>query len=371
MSRKICFIVTDYNSGGGTERVLSQVANGLVVKGYDVSIVSLGHGKQPQFYTNDKIALYELNVMPVAQKSKLGFWCNKLIMSTRKAKAIQNILMQICPNIAVVAGIGFYRYIERARKKLKIKTIAWEHFCLSAYNLPQINKSRRLAVKKADKLIVLSDGDLLAYQQKYPKAVNLMRIYNPIAFDITNNIDINNKVIVAAGRYVYEKGFDMLIEAWKEIAHQVGDWEIRIFGEGIDRNNLQKQIDTYNLKNIKLCGYAQSLDKEYEKASIFCLSSRYEGWGLVLVEAQAKGLPCISFDCKNGPREIIEDGVNGFLIKANDTEEFAKKLLFLIQSKETRQLFSCNSQKALHKFKTENIINEWNGLIKTLLDDNH
>ena len=366
MNKKICFIVTDYNSGGGTERVLSQIANGLVLKGYDISIVSLGHGTQPHFYTNDKISLYELNMIPIKSKSKLRFWFNKFIMSTKKAKAIENMLMEICPDVVVTVGIGFYRYLERARKKLNIKTIAWEHFCLSAYNLPQINKSRRLAVEKADKLIVLGDADLVAYQKKYPKAVNLMRIYNPIAFDITNNIDINNKVVVAAGRYVYQKGFDMLIDAWGKIADQVADWELRIFGEGIDRENLQNQIDSNNLKNIKLCGYAQSLDKEYEKASIFCLSSRYEGWGLVLIEAQAKGLPCISFDCEQGPREIIEEGVNGFLIQPNDIEEFARKLLFLIENKETRQLFSCNSQKALHRFKTENIINEWDNLLKDI-----
>lgn len=367
MNKKICFIITDYNSKGGTERVLSQIANGLAERnGYDISIVSIGRGKEPHFDTNSKISLYELNALASKGRSKLKNLINRVKAANKKPSLIQNILMQISPDIVITVGIGFYRYLEKARKIMKFKTIAWEHYCLQAYNLPQINKSRYLAVKNADKLVVISDNDLLDYQKKYPYANNLMRIYNPIAFEITNNIDINNKVIVAAGRYVYEKGFDLLIEAWSLIEDSVNDWRLKIFGEGEDRGKLQKLIDDKKLKNIKLCGYAQDLDKEYEKASIFCLSSRYEGWGLVLIEAQAKGLPCVSFNCKQGPGQIIEDGVNGFLVEPNNVKEFSEKLLYLISDEELRKNFSANSAKALDKYNYKNLIDEWDVLLKTL-----
>ena len=365
-TKKICFIVSNYNDGGGTERVLSQVANGLAYRGYNISIVSLGRGKNPHYFTHKKISLYELNAIAIMQESKIKYLISKFVLSLKKANKIYNILLDIRPDIVIVVGIGFYRYIEKARKKIGIKTVAWEHFCLNAYNLPQINKSRRLAIKNADKVIVLSKGDLSAYQKKYPQSSNLKHIYNPIAFEVKPSIDINNKVVVAAGRYVYEKGFDMLIEAWGKIADSVSDWELRIFGDGIDKEKLQRQIIELNLKNVKLCGYAKEIDEEYKKASIFCLTSRYEGWGLVLVEAQAKGLPCISFDCKNGPREIIDDKINGFLVEANNTEAFAEKLLCLIKNKELRETFSCNSQNRLHQFNTKNIIDEWDKLINEL-----
>ena len=366
MSKKICFIVSNYNDGGGTERVLSQIANGLAYRGYNISIVSLGRGTKPHYFTHSEISLYELNAISIMKKSKIKYLINKFLLARKKSNKVYNVLLDIKPDIVVAVGIGFYRYIEKARKKLGIKTIAWEHFCLSAYNLPQINKSRKLAIKNANKVVVLSEGDLSAYQKKYPRATNLKRIYNPIAFDIKTSIDINSRVVVAAGRCVYEKGFDMLIEAWAKIADKISDWELRIFGDGIEREKLQRQIKDLKLDNVKLLGYAEKLEEEYKKASIFCLSSRYEGWGLVLVEAQAKGLPCISFDCKNGPREIIEDGVNGFLVKANDINQFAEKLLCLIQDKELRKSFSCNSQNQLHKFNTENILDEWVALIEEI-----
>ena len=366
MRKKICFVVTSYNDGGGTERVVSQISNGLLKKGYDISILSLGCGKNPHFYTSDKIALYELRAIVPQQKSKIKLLAKKIIMAMKKASKICNALEEIRPDVVIAAGIGFYRYIEKARKKIGLKTIAWEHFCLNAYDLPQINKSRSLAIKNSSKVILISEGDLFAYKQKYPNAENLKRIYNPVAFEVEKSIDINNKVVVAAGRYVHEKGFDMLIEAWSKIANEIADWELRIFGEGPNRVKLQKQIDDLRLENVKLCGYAQELDQEYKKASIFCLTSRYEGWGLVLVEAQAKGLPCVSFDCENGPREIIQDGLNGFLVQPNDTNEFADKLLCLIKNNELRKSFASNSQSQLYKFKTENIINEWDLLIKEL-----
>ena len=362
--KKICFIVSNYNDGGGTERVLSQIANGLAYKGYNISIVSLGRGTKPHYFTHSEISLYELNAIATRKKSRIKYLINKFLLARKKSNKVYNALLDIKPDIVVAVGIGFYRYIEKARKKLGVKTIAWEHFCLSAYNLPQINKSRKLAIKNAEKVVVLSRQDLSAYQKKYPRATNLKCIYNPIAFDVKESIDINNKVVVAAGRYVYEKGFDMLIEAWAKIADKIPEWELKIFGEGTERERLQRQIANLKLKNVKLLGYAEKLDEEYEKASIFCLSSRYEGWGLVLVEAQAKGLPCISFDCKNGPREIIDDGVNGFLVKANDINQFAEKLLCLIQDKELRKSFSSNSQNQLHKFSTEKILDQWVELIE-------
>ena len=157
-----------------------------------------------------------------------------------------------------------------------------------------------------------------------------------------------------------------MIESWSRIADKIPDWELRIFGDGELRNELQAQIDHYNLSNVKLCGFTKELDRELEKASIFALSSRFEGWGLVLIEAQAKGLPCISFNCKCGPSEIIDDGVNGLLVSPENTEEFAEKLLLLMQNEELRRSFSANAQKDLYRFDSEKVVGEWIALFDSL-----
>lgn len=378
MPKKICFVIGNYNNGGGTERVTSQIASGLVEKEYEVSIVSLGKGLVPYFQTDDRIKLYEIDALqssPFENKKARGFsrlmqqcffrvWC--MYRNSVICRKLKRSLKQIKADVVIAVDISCYRYIDRYRKALKFKTIGWEHFCLIARNGIGVNYSRYLATKHAARVIVLGNKDLEDYKNKYPKATNLQRIYNPIAFDLTNQTDMRNKVVIAAGRYTYQKGFDLLIEAWNKIADQISDWELRIFGEGEDRQKLETQIQSYNLSNIKLCGYANDLSKEMNQASIFAFSSRYEGWGLVLIEAQAKGLPCVSFACKQGPEEIIDDGVNGYLVPPNDIDNFANKLLSLMKNIDLRKSFSEKSQKDLNRFAIDIVINEWMNMLNSI-----
>ncbi len=373
---KISFIIGDYQNGGGTERVASQIANGLVDKGYEVSIVSLGKGVNPTFHTDTKVQLYELDMKqesPYADyKSRSSrirnvqskIWTLKHLWSISKRLYIQ--LSAIKPDVVVAVDIACYAHIEYCRRKLRFKAIGWEHFCLESRRFWLLDWSRNLAIKHASKVIVLSDKDLEAYQKKYPKANNVMRIYNPMAFSPSSNLDTSAKVVIAAGRFTSQKGFDLLVEAWSKICKDVPEWELRIFGEGEQQQFLCEQIGRYGIKNIKLCGFTKQLDIEMRRASIYALSSRYEGFGLVLVEAQACRLPVVAFDCKHGPAEIVDDGVNGFLVAPFDTNEFANKLLVLMKDADLRKSFSDRSQKDLHRFGVDNVVSQWIDLLDTI-----
>lgn len=378
MIEKICFLIGNYNNGGGTERVTSQIANGLSERGYDVSILSIEKGLNPHFETDKKVKLYELcrtetfetgttetgTKKSVFDKIKYRLWCLKKVSAIKKS--FKKAIGKICPDLVVAVDIECYRIIDPFRKKFNYKTIGWEHFALLVRGGRGVDYSRRLAVKHASKLLVLSDGDLLDYKKKYPKAKNLMRMFNPVAFRPTAEPDMNNKAVIAAGRFAPQKNFGALIEVWNKIADKCGDWELRIYGDGKDKEKLQALIAGYGLKNVKLMPYAARLDEEMAKASIYALSSAYEGFGLVLIEAQAKGLPCISFDCKHGPSEIITDGVNGFLIEPGDTDAFAEKLLKLITNYELRKTFSDNARKDLYRFDVDYVVDNWVKMLESI-----
>ena len=372
MIKKICFLIGSYNNGGGTERVTSQIADGLAERGFDISIVSIEKGLQPHFETDKRIKLYELGrtekfsseANSLAKKLKYKLWCLKKISAIKKS--FKKTIRKILPELVIAVDIECYRIIDPFRKKFHYKTIGWEHFALLVRGGRGVDYSRKLAVKHAFKLLVLSDSDLRDYKERYPKAKNLMRIFNPVAFKPTYNSDMNNKVVIAAGRFAAQKNFDALIGIWNKISDKCADWELRIYGDGKDKEKLQSLIEKYGLSNVKLMPYAPRLDEEMDKASIYALSSIYEGFGLVLIEAQAKGLPCVSFNCKHGPSEIITDGVNGFLIEPGDTDGFADKLLKLINNYELRKSFSDNARKDLYRFDVDFVVDQWVEMLESI-----
>lgn len=369
MGYKICLILENYNVRGGLERVVSLIANGLANCGHNVFIISIGKGVLPAYDTDERIKLHELNFTNTYKKtSRIRFigWIRILLRDIKKTIRIRHLLKSIHPDFVVAEGIELFRHVNFVKWTIPFKAIGCEHRWLEANQSFTVKLGQKLAIKNASKLVVLSKEDLATYQKKYPNASNLKQIYNPIAFNTKSNYQPNSKIVIAAGRYVPQKGFDLLIESWSRIADKIPDWELRIFGDGELRNELQAQIDHYNLSNVKLCGFTKELDRELEKASIFALSSRFEGWGLVLIEAQAKGLPCISFNCKCGPSEIIDDGVNGLLVSPENTEEFAEKLLLLMQNEELRRSFSANAQKDLYRFDSEKVVGEWIALFDSL-----
>lgn len=165
-----------------------------------------------------------------------------------------------------------------------------------------------------------------------------------------------------------QKGFDRLIDIWNIIEHKnnVDGWNLKIYGEGELKDDLQEKINEYGLSNIKLMGYTENIEKVMENAAIFLLTSRYEGFVLVLIEALTKKIPCISFDCKEGPREIIDNGVNGYIVEDDNIDKYAEKLYYLMSNNKVRKTFSANSQKDLYRFDIDRVIKEWIKLFEEL-----
>ena len=180
---------------------------------------------------------------------------------------------------------------------------------------------------------------------------------------------VNNyavKRVISAGRYMSEKGFDRLLEAWYHLDSKFHDWQLYIFGNG-DRHVYQAIVDKYEMNDrVHLMTATTDIAEEFSKSSLYVMSSRYEGFGLVLAEAMSCGLPCISFDCPYGPREIIKEGEDGFLVKDGNVLELTHRIEFLMSQKQLRQLMGKQAILNIARYQPESIMHLWYQLFKSL-----
>ncbi|WP_056990406.1 glycosyltransferase family 4 protein [Liquorilactobacillus mali] len=356
----ISFLVNNFNNKGGTERVLSIIANGLINRNKieEVSILSICDGKSPH-YTVDK----RIRVVSFDCENKNRIY-KRIIIPNLIHKYIKNHKI----DFFICVDIGMYSYMPKFKDIGTCKVIIWEHFNFFNGKTLKEKIKKRYAAGHADATVVLGDKDFDNYKKNLKRIKLLKRIYNPVPLNFNQKSNLKNKRIIAVGRLVDQKGFDILVNVWSIIKKdKISEgWTLDIFGEGPLREKLINQIDELNLSDIKINNFTNEIKKEYLKSSIFVLSSRFEGFVLVLMEAQSAGLPVVSFDIKEGPSEIIVQGENGFLIKPFDKNEMARKILFLMENENKRIQFSNNSDKIIRKFDTKLIINDWEELFEEL-----
>jgi glycosyltransferase involved in cell wall biosynthesis len=179
--------------------------------------------------------------------------------------------------------------------------------------------------------------------------------------------DLSNRVVVAAGRLTPQKGFDLLIRAFALVVEEHPDWKLRIFGDGRERHRLQRMIRQRGLQeHVFLMGRTDDMGRELANASMFALSSRFEGFGLVIVEAMSKGVPVVSFRCRRGPAEIITDGVDGLLVRPRDVRGLADGLLRLMDDEEERRRMGAAAILTAGRYDLPSITARWLDLLRDL-----
>lgn len=321
--------------------------------GYEVSMLSFFKtAVEPKYNLHPNIGVDNLFEQIFSIKRHLPSVWIKLRMALRK----------INPDILVCSMPGLSIFIEPI--KGGTKTIYWLHqsfFLGRKFGLDWIGN--RVAVKYGDAMVVLTK-EALAEIGNFHGNARIEQIYNPyVMVPSPHAYDINSKKIISCGRFTPQKGFDMLVDVAEKVLKKHPDWTWDIYGDGSAKSELVSKIKLKGLSDrVLLKGFSSQLEDIYRNCSIYALTSRYEGFGLVLIEAMSQRLPCVAFNCKCGPSEIINDGKNGFLIECFDIDKMAKKINLLIENDRLRADFSRQASVINGDFSKELFLKKWNRL---------
>ena len=221
-------------------------------------------------------------------------------------------------------------------------------------------------VRKFDSFVVLTEEDA----EMWGDVPNIKVIPNAAKFIAEGYSNCNENRVIAVGRLDYQKGFDRLIEAWALVQQtdKYSDWHLDIFGQGEWRDMLQQMIDERSLQDrVTLNKPTKDIAKEYASSSMLVMSSHYEGFPMVMIEAMACGLPVVTFDYKCGPRDIIDHEINGLLVKDGDIEGLAQALMRLMNDDELRQKMGENARLVVDRYSEEKVMSKWQELYKEIL----
>ena len=377
---KIAYCLPSLYIPGGMERVLTIKANYFAdTLGYDVTLILTdGKDKEPFYKLSPKVHIVQLDINFEAlwnqplHKKVLIYLQKQRIYKQKLTEA----LMQLRPDVTVSMlrrEINFITSIHDGSIKIGEFHVNKDNYrdlneegkntnilkrMLSGFWMWQLNR----ALRKLNRFVILTHED----RENWKYLNNTTVIPNPLPFFPDDKSECDGKEIIAVGRYTYQKGFDILIEAWRLVSEQHPDWNLRIYGGG-DRSEFIRLKEEYNLTSLYLEEQTANITEQYCKSSIFVLSSRYEGFGMVITEAMACGVPPVSFACPCGPSDIIRDSEDGFLVENGNIRELADKITYLIEHEEERKAMGFRARTNVERFRIERVAEQWKDLFESTI----
>lgn len=376
---KIVYCTPSLYIAGGVERVLTSKANYLAEQAdrYDVTIVITDGGdKQPFYHLSDKVHIVNLNIgfeemwnMSFVKKTALY-----ITKQWRFRQMLRKTLMELRPDITISTlrrEINFITSINDGSCKIGEIHINRQNYRNFADEDSNIVKRafawwwmRNLVgkLKRLDRFVVLTERDRKAWTE----LGNVIVIPNPLPMLPTEKSALSQKRVLCVGRYSHEKGIDLLLRAWRDVQDKYPDWRLTVFGAGDSEPYVQLatklQVD---MSRCDLCGVTSNIGDEYLNSSILVCSSRFEGFGMVLLEAMAYGVPVVSFDCPHGPRAIISDGIDGLLAQNGNVSDLANAMSKVMRDDELRRHLADGAVNKARQYDISVIGKQW----KNLFDD--
>ncbi len=345
--------------GGGAERVMTYLCGGLASRGHEVTLLTLDDSV-PDFYTLPAQVKRERVSLPTFKNA--GFWGGiprlwKLTCAVRRTRP--DVLISFM-TISVLASCWILRIPSIYADHLDIRHLAYSR---------KWKILRNWLLGRAKKVTVLSERDrkfISLFHSSWKPTV----IYNP-ALPLEKGfwprpafMQADKNYVIAVGRLVKQKGFDRLLEAWRRVCEDFPQWRLCIVGAGEEEKELKGLADTLDIQYcVDFVPPQQGLTPVYRHAKLYAMSSRAEGFPMVLLEAMAAGLPAVSFDC-TGPNVIIRDGVDGFLVKQNYTERLASKLAELMKDESLRERFGKKAQEVIKRFSLNKYLDAYENLCR-------
>lgn len=347
---KLLYITNGISGGGGLERVLSIKASYFAeTLGYDVHIITLNDAKETFYPFSSSISIH-----PIEVSKNWEYLFSYIHKVNQIVKKIQPDIISVCDD--GMKGLYVPLWIQKGKAK-----IIYERHASMILNGASWQKFwMRMGGHLYDKIVVLTNYNLSEWSSS-----NLTVIPNPVSFYPQESATLENHRIICVGSLSYNKGYDLLIDAWSKIASQHPSWSVHIYGKG-DASIYQDIINQAGIqKQITFHAPVQDIASIYQQASLLVLPSRSEGFGMVLIEAMACGVPCVAFDCPCGPRDIIQNGENGILVKAQDTAELAQHIEKLINNEQLRKNMGTFAKQTAQQYLMERIAILWKNLFES------